>query len=286
MTSRELQYPKVMELGQLEAVNDYVISRLGTPVFFVTPNLPRPKTHTAGGRLYEVVTGLYIIYHDYGMRLLKCYLEFCKNESIYQNGSSKFVFSHYYSVNTLRGGMCHGSIPGGFQAGELIRKMDFYVAEPEDKVWPDFMRSLTEQQCTDTVNKLSSSSNRLMDYIKSCADQIAADGENLRKWRQTLVDTALNPTAPQYGNSEKKLYFDERVVRDVEKSVNKGAELKPHQNALKEWLGQLEPKILSGEIAGSEELYHTLLKRLEELYDSTSIQAHYSSAALLLGDFF
>lgn len=71
----------------------------------------------------------------------------------------------------------------------------------------------------------------------------------------------------------------------MEKSVSSGAELKPHQNALEEWLGQLEPKVLSGEIASSEELYHTPLKSLEELYDSTSIHIHGSSAALLLGDF-
>lgn len=204
--TRELRYPKVMEPGQLKSVNDYVISRFGTPVFFVTPNLPRPKTHTAGGRLYEVITGLYIIYHDYGMKLLNSYLEFCKSESIHQNGSGKFAFSHYYSVNPLRGGFYHGSVPGGFQASELLRKMDFYVATPEDKVWPDFMRSLTEQQCTEAVNKLSSS-NRLIDYIKSCADQIAADGENLRKWRQALVDTVLNPQQPPVWERRKRAVF-------------------------------------------------------------------------------
>lgn len=66
-------------------------------------------------------------------------------------------------------------------------------------------------------------------------------------------------------------------MRDLEKSVSSGAELKPHQNALKEWLGQLEPKVLSGEIASSKELYHTLFKSLEGLYDSTSI--HISTAA-------
>lgn len=282
MTS-EGRYPKIMEPGQLRKLNDYVLSRLGTPIFFAVPEPARPRTQGISGMLYEIVTGLYLIYRDYGMRLLKTYLSFCKDETEFSDRNGAFALQHYYSVNELRGGFCHGGLPGGAHVSALMRRMDFYVQTAEKKAWPDFMMAMTEEQCRETVNKLSANADRLMDYIKICADQIASNEELLDRWRRMLVDRALNPNVPQYGYGHHKQYFDERVVKDLEDEVRRGQISKGHQETLKSWLRTLEPDLLSGKISDSDKLYHTLVQALERLY--YPVQTGRSSASLLLGDF-
>lgn len=282
MTSK-IRYPKIMEPGQLRGLNDYVLSRLGTPIFFAVPEPARPRTQSAIGMLFESVTGLYLIYKDYGMRLFRTYLSFCKDEVEYRNENSTFALQHYYSVNELRGGFCHGSLPGGAHVKALLYQMDLYVQTTEKKVWPDFMMAMTVEQCRETVNKLSSNADRLMDYVKICADQIASNEELLGRWRRILVNRALNPDIPQYGYEGHKQYFDERVVKDLENEVKGGQMPKGHQETLKRWLSALKPELLNGKITDSDRLYHTLVQALEQLY--YPVQTGRSSASLLLGDF-
>lgn len=279
MTS-ENRYPKIMEPGQLRKLNDYVLLRLGTPIFFAVPEPARPRTQSVIGMLYEIVTGLYVIYRDYGIRLFKTYLSFCKNEVEYSDGNGAFALQHYSSVNELRGGFCHGGLPGGAYVSKLLSRMDFYVQTAEKKSWPDFMAAMTEEQCRETVNKLSANSDRLVDYIMKCADRIAADEELLGRWRRKLVDWAFNPNVPQYGRHDR--YFDERVVSDLEDKIRQGQESKPHQETLKGWLSTLEPDLLNGQISDSDRLYHTLVQALEQLY--YPVRMGRSSASLLLGD--
>lgn len=276
----ENRYPKIMEPGQLRKLNDYGLLRLGTPIFFAVPEPARPRTRSASGMLYEILTGLYVIYRDYGMRPLRTYLEFCRKEVEYPDGNGAFALQHYYSVNELRGGFCHGGLPGGAHVSNLLHRMDFYVQTAEKKTWPDFLAAMTEEQCRETVNKLSANSNRLVNYIMKCADRIAADEELLGRWRRKLVDRAFNPNVPQYGKHDR--YFDERVVSDLEDKIRQGQESKAHQETLKSWLSTLEPELLNGKISDSDRLYHTLVQALERLY--YPVRTGRSSASLLLGD--
>ena len=74
----KVKIPKILLDGELRRYNDYVITSLGTPVFLVTPESTRPHTkdNDPVGLLYEVVTGLYAVWHDYGDQLFKAFREY------------------------------------------------------------------------------------------------------------------------------------------------------------------------------------------------------------------
>ena len=96
----EFRYPEIMQPGKLRELNDYAISKLGTPIFFAAPEPSRPRTQTAVGALYEIVTGLYIAYKDYGMKIFRTFLDFCQENVHVQHTR---LINHYYSVINLRG---------------------------------------------------------------------------------------------------------------------------------------------------------------------------------------
>lgn len=272
----KLTYPQIMLPGQLRGLNEYAISRLGTPLFFATPEPARPRASDSVGVLYEVITGLYLIYKDHGMQILQSYLTFCKD---YVDAQS-FVFPHYQSIKKLRGGFCHGTLPNGAHASALVRTLKYYL--PHSVIsWPDTIANMSESDCEEIVGKLSFSSDRLVKYIRTCADKISGDTALLRKWRVYLINAALNKDSCQYGKG--KHYFDERIIGDLEREINRGAP-SPHQLTVKNWLAYLEPKLLKGEILDSDELYLTLRQALDDLYHPMQIGATMGSAEVLMPD--
>lgn len=108
-----LVYPNIMKPGELTRLNEYIISRLGTPLFFAVSDLVRPNGQDSIGVLYEVITGLYIIYKDFGIKILENYLEFCRDNSEKKKGYR--MLSHYDSIKDFRSGLCHGNLfKGGY----------------------------------------------------------------------------------------------------------------------------------------------------------------------------
>lgn len=269
----KFSYPKIMESDQLDLLNKFVIEQLGTPIFFLSPKPTRPKADSPYGVLYEVITGLYVIYKDYGMKIFHTYLEFCvKNFP----EDSNFVFSHYTSVDKLRGGMCHGSMPRGKHAKGLLNTLNYYIGTPKDGEWPETFSLMTQEQCKQIVKKLSISSNRLLDYVKKCAILIGGDKELLQRWRDTLWHNALNGESEQYGKNT--TYFDERIVLDIEGGILNGYRCKPHKDVVKQWLIDLKPLIKEGNIKQTTDMYQMLHNALYKLYNPTSLSTSRSSA--------
>lgn len=272
----ELRYPKIMKPRGLRELNEYMIAKLGTPVFFAAPDLDRPGSDCPSGRLYEIVTGLYIIYKDYGMKLLQTYLEFCSDRLQECGGPA---YAHYQTIKRLRGGLCHGCIPRGYHAAEfenvLLTLLSGGAGAYEDA-------PMSDEACGYMVNVLSDDADRFADLLKACADQISADPKLLEAWRKKLLKRALNRDNPQYGRN---LYFDERIVKDLANLHNNGKNPGSRQLAIKKWLRGLEPTIRQGKIQDSEELWRSLETAIFELYHPVKQYSAPSSADILLGEF-
>lgn len=274
-------YPLIMEPEQLRLLNEYVISELGVPLFFATPNPSRPHTHDMSGRLYEIITGLYIIYHDYGMRFLSSFLTFTKDNLPAHGGHS--MVAHYKSVLTLRGGFCHGCLPQGKHGMDVVYRMNYHFPGRSQQ-WPGILPHMTEQECAQMVTALSDSANKLVQYVKSCTQIIATDPQKFSLWRTEVLTNVLNKNQPQYG-SRNKVFFDERVISDIVGACRDGAPKKPYQQTVQQWLAGMEIKIQQGTITESNELYNTLYTAIYDLYHPVVQQTSKSSADLLLGDF-
>ena len=282
MINGNAYYPIIMEPGQLKSLNEYAISTLGVPLFFVTPDPERPHTDDMCGRLYEIVTGLYIIYHDYGMRFLSSFLQFTKDKFPAHGGHS--VLAHYNSVLTLRGGFCHGCIPQGKHGADVMYRMNYYFPGTSQQ-WPGVLPKLTDQECAHMVNALSNSSNNLVQYVKDRAQAIAQDPGMLTLWKNEVLSKVLNKDQPQYGSGKNKVFFDERVISDIVDACRAGAPKLAHQSTVQQWLARVEKKIRNGTVAESDDLSKTLFAAVYDLYHPATQQTRKSSADLLLGDF-
>ena len=271
--------PCIMEQGQLKLLNDEVISTLGTPLFFATPDLGRPYTQDARGKLYEIITGLYVIYHDHGVRFLSDFLEFTKVNLPAHGGNA--VQAHVWSIETLRGGFVHGSLPDGKHAQNLMRKLNFFFPGTSQH-WPGILPTMTDQDCMHMVTKLTSDSDRLVRYIQSCSKRIANDPNLLTSWQQYILNDAMNDHTPKYGGK----YFDGRIVEDIVHACRDYTQpFLPYQSTVQQWLVKSNQKIRSGTLSDSDDLYKSLYNAVYDLYHPYVQYTKVSSADSLLGDF-
>lgn len=74
-------FPQILTPGVLENLNCEALTSLGTPLFFSSPDLKRPHSSESRGRFYEVVTGLYVVYHDYGSSFLLTFYAFASRKT-------------------------------------------------------------------------------------------------------------------------------------------------------------------------------------------------------------
>lgn len=279
MMISNLPSPLIMEHGQLELLNEDVISKLGTPLFFATPDLGRPYTQDARGKLYEIITGLYIIYHDYGIRFLSNFLTFTKSHLPAHGGHA--VQAHYWSIESLRGGFVHGSLPDGNHAKELMRKLGFYFPGTSQQ-WPGILPTMTDQDCMVMVTKLTNNSDRLVRYIRDCANVIANTPSLLTSWKEQVLDDVLNENIPMYNGK----YFDGRIVSDIVCACRDYSQPQHLvQAAVQQWLTKSNTKIKDGTLSGSNDLYLALYKEIYDLYHPSVQSTKISSMDSLLSDF-
>lgn len=271
-------YPTIMKPGELKRLNDVVFAKIKTPIFFATPEPSRPCANDEKGKLYEIVTGLYVIYKDYGMRILETYLAFCLKKV--ESGAT-YVTPHYNSVKNLRGGLCHGCLPEGANATKILNALDYYI-HAGSLNWPTTVGNLDSNQCKKVVEIMSKYSNKLIDYIERCAEKISKSNELQKQWRDELIKKALDGNTLLYGQGN--CYFDERIVIDLELKQRGGAVKKPYQQVVKDWLLELEPKVRNGNLTDADEMRRMLIQKLYDLYNPSLTNVSSSSADLLLGD--
>lgn len=277
-----LVYPNIMKPGELTRLNEYIISRLGTPLFFAVSDLVRPNGQDSIGVLYEVITGLYIIYKDFGIKILENYLEFCRDNSEKKKGYR--MLSHYDSIKDFRSGLCHGNLfKGGYNEDfNKILKKYFSKNYTEDCfVTTCFNSDKRVEYCEAIVKKMVEHSNQLVEFVKECADNISKNEALLNSWRQKLVQDVFNNEKKQYNNN----FFDERIVWELERKIIRGNKREPHQETIKKWLGELKPKIINGEIHNSDELLKSLKIALDNLYNPATFRSGKSSSGIFLKGF-
>lgn len=306
--SNNFRYPKILCPGELKAFNDRMTQLLGTPIFFTAPvKLFRPKATDAIGAMYEAVSGLYVVYHDYGMKMLRTYRDFCRyrvlgvgfsqndgfahsdpHKPSHHETVAQHVWNHCRNIDDLRGGLFHGCLPNAFQSDKLRNVMDRIIY---NAYWPDDLAVLTEQQAQIVMNRLADNSDKMFEYFERCAIAIADPmngGALLNDWRNELIEKVFNADDPQY---EGEPYFDGRIINDMENSVKPGKGQIPHQEAIREWLRSLKEPIQNGTLT-SAQLYATLKTTFLDLYDpsvhttaasTSSVGGGMSSMASLLG---
>lgn len=270
----ELPSPKILQPGELQKLNEQALRKLGAPIFFITPQILRPSTSDVIGRFYETATGLYVVYKDYGMKILNTFFSFCASNQFAYSG---FVWPHWNNVQSLRGAVCHGWVPGGIHVKRLCRTMRYYFPEEAEQGWPEAIATLEAEKYGALLDKLCADSDRVIRYIYDCIDQIAADEELLAQWRTALVQDALNGQERRYGNN----YFDGRIVNDLEEAARGQSRRLASQLAVRDWLLELEPRLLAGRITDSDELFQTLAQALRNLYHPEQLGNQRSSADLI-----
>ena len=297
--SNNIRYPKILRDGELKAFNDRITTLLGTPIFFTAPGrLLRPKATDTIGILYEVISGLYVVYHDYGIRLFSTYRDFCKMHvtavgftqsdgfahrtfggvSNHEYVSSR-VQHHCINVDHLRGGFFHGCLPNASEEGKTRRVMSHMTS---GGTGPDDLATLTEQQATEMLGRLTDGSDKMFEYFERCATVIAdpMNGGLLADWRGTLIQRAFNPDDPQY--SQGTVYFDGRTINDIEESTRVGGQKKAYTQTVRDWLRSLDTPIRSGNLT-SAQLHSTLKTAFMDLYDPYAPSAAASASGASVG---
>lgn len=265
--------------GNLAKLNQDIIDRLGTPIFFAVPEPSRPRADTASGMLYEIITGLYVTYHDHGDRLLESYLEFCTNESMMCVGQ---VNRHITNVTELRHGLCHGNIPRGSHAQAMTNALKKHFSQ-EPIQWPDFLGNMTEDQCRILVNNLSTKSDQLAKRLVEWADTIKADPMRLTNWQGKLIDKALNGHTKRYGPQANRTYYNMRIVKDISETYcNISLSTPPVQEfIIQMWLLQVEQDIRNRRVNDANYLSNSLYDAYDQAYGLTQESSQLSSDTLI-----
>lgn len=268
-------FPQLLAPGALENLNCEALASLGTPLFFSSPDLKRPHSSESRGRFYEVVTGLYVAYHDYGARFLLTFLRFCHQENI--PAWHDLMLKHYHIICNLRGALCHGGLENGFHLSQSCSDLRQYLPELEGTAPLDQFDSLSEADCTAALEKLCAEADFFFNQLRLCIKAVGNEPFQRSSWKQHLIQTSLNPSAPKYG----KFYFDPRIVNDLEQAIRTRNGQMGYEKTVRDWLLDLEQKIGTDSIPNTDYLRLTLSKALYKLYHPQEFLAEKSSADFL-----
>lgn len=268
-------FPQILTPGALENLNCEALTSLGTPLFFSSPDLKRPHSSESRGRFYEVVTGLYVVYHDYGSNFLLTFLRFCRQENV--PAWSNLMLKHYHIICNLRGALCHGGLENGFHLSRSCSDLRQYLPEPEGTAPLNQFDSLSEADCTAALEKLCAEADFFFDQLRLCIKAVGNESFQRSSWKRHLIETSLNRSEPKYG----KFYFDFRIVNDLAQAVRAGNIQTGYEETVRNWLLDLEQKIETDSIPNTDYLRLTLSEALYKLYHPQEFLAEKSSADLL-----
>lgn len=269
-------FPQILEPGVLESLNREAIDSLGTPLFFSSPDLKRPHTSESRGRFYEVVTGIYVAYHDYGARFLITFLRFCRQKNI--PAYCSFMIKHYYIICSLRGALCHGGLENGAHFSRLCMNLRRYLPEQDGEDLLAQFNALSEMECTTALQKLCADADRFLNQLHLCIKAVGNERIQRADWKQYLIQNALNSKEPVYG----RFYFDQRIVNDLEQAVKARNSQKDYGETVCSWLSDLKKVIETDSIPDTDYLRRTLFEALYRLYHPQEFPAEKSSVDLLI----
>lgn len=272
--------PLFLQGGKLKALNQMAFGSLGVPLFFVAPEPARPHATTASGRLYEISTGLYAVYHDYGMRQLETFLDYCRSRLGDVNVDIQKMLRHIEDVEMIRTGICHGLLPDSSDASIFVRRLGrFLNAKREDLRWPSYPAGLNEDDCEKILNGMTSAADYSYQYIETLITKIAQNTTLTEDFRRELVAKVFNSRQPGYSQ---KSYFDQRIIMALTKNKRNNTVL--IQDVLQTWLENMEDSLLKGTMTNECEPYDCLKSAIQEAYLPVNSSGRASSSSLLGSD--
>ena len=274
--------PKILNPGELEKLNREALTTLGTPLFFVSKDLMRPHAGDSCGCLYEAVTGLYIVYHDYGMGFLRSFLRFCNDKKLSEwREPMRF---HYDGVcKDLRGLFCHGGIENGGHLYRGRRALVRYFPDQEESARLEYFEALTEPDAAAMLQQLCEDADRFLKQLRRCIHEVGQNEALCAEWKNKLIRDVLNPQGKRIDNDGNVQYFDRRILTDLEEAARSG-DRKPYGGAVKNWVVKMGEAIRTDAITDTDYLRRTLYETLYQLYHPEEALREKKSLADILFD--
>lgn len=257
-----VHYPLFLRPEKLHTLNELAFNRIGFPLFLCAVERSRPSAKDEVGVLYEVVTGLYVVYHDYGSRILKEFCSFCDEQNRVEPLRSQYTEEreqdrkHQRAVDKLRTGFCHGIFPGTSSGTVYAVTLKELAGTSEFVHWPEFPANLSHSQCTRVLNGLLQGADNLYEHLWNDIEVLAARPGVLEQFRDRLQINLLNSDQPKWNEG----YFDRRIVAQV----RGGARDLPVADVMivRYWLRTLADDLQRGGIENAD----APIARLQEVY--------------------
>lgn len=267
-----LPYPKIMQPGQIKALDDYAVQNLRLPLFFDTADLGRPQTEGVRGRLYDVVTGLYIIFHDHGVRFLEKFSEFV-NDTYGDNS----LLNCLTTVKELRTGLCHGALRDGGNANDTMRVIHTLLPSFDRTVpWPGALPWLSDADCELLIAALTEKADEFFNSVRDYVDRISFNATALYDLKYQIYRRVLNSSQPAYGG--RNYYFDERIVSDIARICPGYNRTVLYQSTVQTWVRNTNNAIRNNHFCAND-MYRTLSSDLESLYAANASTSRTSSGS-------
>ncbi len=261
----EVCYPLFLQPGKLRALNELAFREVGFPLFLYVSERSRPAAEDVVGVLYEVVTGLYVVYHDYGSRFLNEFCAFCDGQDRVEplrdqyREERKQDRTHQDTVNKIRSGFCHGIFPDTRSGMNYVLALQDLTGISGSVSWPDFPANLNKSQCAQVLENLLLGADNLYKHLWQDIESLAARDGVMEQFRNRLQTKLLNSDQPQWGFAKKKEYFDLRVIKQV---CGRARDLPvPNTLIVRCWLKMLVDGLRRGEIENAS----APIVRLQEL---------------------
>lgn len=185
--------PKLLISGSLDSINDKMMRNNRTFVFLGPQENFLNRTPSSWVEAFEMyITGLYKVYHEFGMEFLKCYC----NEAISHNSNFSFI-KHIQFIENCRGALQHsGELGNRIKAFNTIKNFVFSSQDTDFSFvdWNDFWENAEDRHWKKVTLSIIYNSNKLLDYLEKIA-LYDTDSENIGK---TVFADFINRTFYAY----------------------------------------------------------------------------------------
>ena len=202
-------------------------------VFINTP----PFTYADA--FYKIITGLYILYHDYGMFFIKSY---ANEASVLQNIDA--YFEHIKFVCNSRALLQHSD--DYITKVHVYRNLINYYFKNDTtfnyKDWHDFWSNATEKHWKQLVLKIVDDSDR---FYENCLDKVASHNINSRTLYESISDIFQKGEYITKNREKVKIYersFDARFLKIIYNKLYYSVTWNDERRAKKELLNFYKQK--------------------------------------------
>ena len=165
-----IDVPRLLNCDNLDDLNQKMISSNHTFVFLGPKEELLNRTPSSWVEAFEMYnTGLYKVYHEFGMNFLKCY---CSEAA--KNKSDDSFNKHIWFVENCRAAIQHSgdsiyrdrafSTLAGYVFNSDCCDMDFKFAD-----WNDFWKNAEERHWKKATEVIIRDSNKLLDFLEKIA---------------------------------------------------------------------------------------------------------------------